>query len=422
MAEVRGFSAFRFDPAVVGNLDNVVTPPFDVITEDERVMLSARSPYNYTHVILPQDRDGKSKYDVAAETLGKWIAEGALKQDGEESFYLLEQTFTALDGATFVRRGFFGVAKVPEPGEDTVLGHERTFEWKVTDRLALTEATRTNLGAVFVLYKDDNHALGPFLNQMNMRAPDLEARTFEGVTQKVWRVKADPAVTAFFKDKKLYIADGHHRYRTAHTYRDKMRLAERPDGPRPYDYVLMGFIAMYDEGLFVYPAHRVIDLPEGFNQQTFLKDLEQWFEVLPVEDHLAEHVREEEECAIGVAFKGGKQFVLRLRDIDRVELLGNEHGAAWRDLDVSVLHGGILERLLHFPSDALHIYEKDPKLAIDMVESGKKGAAFILRNMLPAQVCACAEARESMPQKATYFFPKLPSGAAVYVHEAPPRA
>ncbi len=241
MAEVRGFSAFRFDPAVVGNLDNVVTPPFDVITEDERVMLSARSPYNYTHVILPQDRDGKSKYDVAAETLGKWIAEGALKQDGEESFYLLEQTFTALDGATFGRRGFFGVAKVPEPGEDTVLGHERTFEWKVTDRLALTEATRTNLGAVFVLYKDDNHALGPFLNQMNMRAPDLEARTFEGVTQKVWRVKADPAVTAFFKDKKLYIADGHHRYRTAHTYRDKMRLAERPDGPRPYDYVLMGF-------------------------------------------------------------------------------------------------------------------------------------------------------------------------------------
>lgn len=373
MAEVRGFSAFRFDPAVVGNLDNVVTPPFDVITEDERVMLSARSPYNYTHVILPQDREGKSKYDVAAETLGKWIAEGALKQDGEESFYLLEQTFTALDGATCVRRGFFGVAKVPEPGEDTVLGHERTFEWKVTDRLALTEATKTNLGAVFVLYKDDDHALAPFLNQMNMRAPDLEARTFEGVTQKVWRVKADPAVTAFFKDKKLYIADGHHRYRTAHTYRDKMRLAERPDGPRPYDYVLMGFIAMYDEGLFVYPAHRVIDLPEGFNQQTFLKDLEQWFEVLPVEDHLAEHVREEEECAIGVAFKGGKQFVLRLRDIDRVELLGNEHGAAWRDLDVSVLHGGILERLLHFPSDALHIYEKDPTLAIEMVESGKKG-------------------------------------------------
>ncbi|NUM54150.1 MAG: DUF1015 domain-containing protein [Candidatus Hydrogenedentes bacterium] len=416
MSEVRGFRAFRFDPAVVGSLDDVVTPPFDVITEDERVVLAARSPYNYTHVILPQDRDGKSKYDVAAQLLEEWIATGALKQDEDDSYYLLEQTFTALDGETCVRRGFLGVAKVPEPGEDTVLGHERTFEWKVTDRLALTEATRANLGAVFVLYRDDKHELGNFLSQMNQRPPDLVARTFEGVTQRVWRVKADPAVTAFFAGKRLYIADGHHRYRTAHTYRDKMRLAEKPTGPRPYDYVLMGFIALDDPGLFVYPAHRVIDLPGNFDEAAFLRELEKWFEVLKVDDELAAHVRDEEECAIGLALRGGKRYVLRLRDIDRVALLGDAHGPAWRDLDVSVLHGGILEGILHFAPDAFHIYEKDPAIAVDMVESGKKGAAFILRNMQPSQVCACAEARESMPQKATYFFPKLPSGAAIYIH------
>lgn len=416
MAEVRGFRAFRFDPAVVGNLDDVVTPPFDVITEEERVLLAARGPYNYTHVILPQDRDGMSKYDVAAQLLNDWIAQGALKQDPENAFYLLEQTFAALDGETCVRRGFLGVCKVPEPGDDTVLGHERTFEWKVTDRLALTEATRANLGAVFVLYQDDKQELASFLGQMNQRPPDLVARTFEGVTQRVWRVTANPTVTAFFAGKRLYIADGHHRYRTAHTYRDKLRLAEKPDGPRPYDYVLMGFIALDDPGLFVYPAHRVVDLPANFNQQEFLKQLERWFEVLAVEDDLATHVREEGDCAIGLALRGGKRFVLRLRNIDRVELLGDAHGAAWRDLDVSVLHGGILEGILHFASDAVHIYEKDPTIAIGMVESGKKGAAFILRNMQPSQVCACAEARESMPQKATYFFPKLPSGAAIYIH------
>jgi uncharacterized protein (DUF1015 family) len=178
----------------------------------------------------------------------------------------------------------------------------------------------------------------------------------------------------------------------------------------------MGFIALDDPGLFVYPAHRVIDLPAGFDEQTFLKDLAQWFEVLPVQDEIVAHVRDEEECAFGFVLPGGKRYVLRLRDIDRVELLGDEHGPAWRDLDVSVLHGGILERILHFPPDALHLYEKDPDIAIGMVESGKKGAAFILRNMQPEQVCACAEARESMPQKATYFFPKLPSGAAIYLH------
>lgn len=416
MAEVRGFRAFRFDPAVVGNLDNVVTPPFDVITPEDREILAARSPYNYTHVILPQDRDGVSKYEVAAKTLDEWVRTKALVQDAEESFYLLEQSFPALDGQEHVRRGFFGVAKIPEPGEDTVLGHERTFDWKVTDRLNLTKATKAHLGAVFVLYRDDEHALGGFLAQMGQRPPDLEARTIDGVTQRVWRVKADPAVTAFFAGKRLYIADGHHRFRTAHTYRDLMRLQEKPDGLRPYDYVLMGFIAMDDPGLFVYPAHRVLDAPQGFNAEAFLKALEPWFDVLPVKSDLVEHVQDEPECAIGLALNGGKYYVLRLRDIDRVALLGDEHGAAWRDLDVAVLHGGILERILQFPSDAVFVYEKDPHVAIDMVERGGKGMAFILRNMLPEQVCACAEARESMPQKATYFFPKLPSGAAVYIH------
>ncbi len=415
MAEVRGFSAYRFDPAVVGNLDNVVTPPFDVISDEEREILAARGPYNYVHVILPHDRDGKSKYDVAAEIFQGWIAEGALKQDDEDSFYLLEQTFISLEGVETVRRGFLAVAKIPEPGDDTVLGHERTFEWKVTDRLALTGTTKANLGAVFVLYEDQQHALAGFLDQMHQREPDLVAHTIDGVKQRVWRVKADPAVTAFFAGKRLYIADGHHRYRTAHTYRDKMRLAEQPDGLRRYDYVLMGFISLDDPGLFVYPAHRVLDPPAGFNADAFLKQVEEWFEVLPVDGNLHEHVQDEPECAIGLALSSGKQYVLRLRDIDRVALLGDEHGPAWRDLDVSVLHGGILERILKFPPDAQHIYEKDPAVALRLVESGKKGMAFILRNMRPEQVCACAEARESMPQKATYFFPKLPSGAAIHM-------
>ncbi len=332
--------------------------------------------------------------------------------------------FTCLDGQDYIRRGFLAVARIPEPGDDTVLGHERTFEWKVTDRLALTGTTKANLGAVFVLYNDEQHVLQGFLAQMDGRAPDMVAHTIDGVTQRVWRVPGDPAVTAFFEGKKLYIADGHHRYRTAHTYRDKMRLAEKGNSPHStekldpiprYEYVLMGFISLDDPGLFVYPAHRVVDAPAGFNETAFLKELDRWFEVLPVDGALNEHVQDELECAIGVVFKSGKQYVLRLRDIDRVELLGDEHGKAWRDLDVAVLHGGILERTLHYPPDAQHIYEKDPRIAMQLVSSGKKDMAFILRNMLPGQVCACAEARESMPQKATYFFPKLPSGAAIHL-------
>lgn len=414
MAEVRGFRGFRFDKDQVGDYSKVVTPPFDVITPDERRELYGRSPHNYARLILPDERKGLTKYEASASDLEAWIAAGVIQQDEEESYYLLEQRFTSLDGTQCIRRGFFAVTKIPEPGEETVLGHERTFEWKVTDRLALTDATKANLGAVFVLYDDPHHVLGQFLAQMDARPADLTAVTIDGVQQRVWRVAADPAVGAFFAGKKLYIADGHHRYRTAYTYRDQMRLQERAEGLRAYDYVLMGFVSLDDPGLFVYPAHRVLDEPENFDETAFLKGLEPWFSVERVSEHLPRRVQTEADCAIGLVLRSGSQYLLRLRDIDRRDLLGDAHGPAWRDLDVSVLHGGILERVLDLHADSEFIYEKDVNAAVDAVLNGKKGMAFILRNMHPSQVCACADARESMPQKATYFFPKLPSGAVLH--------
>lgn len=414
MAEVCGFRGFRYNKDKVGDFSNVVTPPFDVISPDERTALFARSPHNYARLILPDERDGRTKYEASAEDFENWIAQDVFVQDSEESFYLLEQHFRSLDGTECTRRGFFAVAKIPEPGEETVLGHERTFEWKVQDRLALTAAAKANFGAVFVLYDDPDHALGQFLAQMEGRPEDIAAQTIDGVQQRLWQVPADPEVRAFFAGKKLYIADGHHRYRTAHTYRDQMRLKEKPDGVRPYDYVLMGFVSLDDPGLFVYPAHRVLDEPEGFEESEFLKRLEPWFTVEKVSDHLPRMVQSETACAIGAILRSGSQYLLRLRDIDRVDLLGNAHGAAWRDLDVAVLHGGILERILDLHADSEFVYEKDVNAAASSVLNGEKGMAFILRNMHPSQVCACADARESMPQKATYFYPKLPSGAVLH--------
>lgn len=414
MAEVRGFRGFRYNKAKVGDFDRVVTPPFDVISPEERQDLFGRSPYNYARIILPEEGPGKTKYATAADHFESWIADGVFQQDSEESYYLLEQTFQSLDGEECVRHGFFAVAKIPEPGEETVLGHERTFDWKVTDRLEITKATRANLGAVFVLYDDSEHALGGFLAQMDERPADLIAHTIDGVRQRLWRVPVEPRVAEFFADKKLYIADGHHRYRTAHTYRDQMRLAEKPDGPRPYDYVLMGFVALEDPGLFVYPAHRVLDEPPGFDEKTFVNGLAPWFTVEKTDGDLPHRVQAEAHCTIGVALRSGSRYVLRLRDSDPVDLLGNTHGPAWRDLDVSVLHGGIMERILGLHANAEFVYEKDVHAALKAVESGSKGMAFILRKMHPGQVCACADAHESMPQKATYFYPKLPSGAVVH--------
>ncbi|MBI5091369.1 MAG: DUF1015 domain-containing protein [Candidatus Hydrogenedentes bacterium] len=413
MPEVKGFRAHRYVQSKVGSFDKVITPPFDVISPEERTELMGYSPFNLTHLILPEEKYGLNKYEAAAKDFESFIAQGAIAQDSEDSFYLLEQTFNDQDGVKHVRRGFFGVTKIPEPGVETVLGHERTFITKIQDRLALTRATQANLGAVFALYSDPDGVLHPFLDQMCERTEDMLAHTIDKVTQRIWRVPNDARVTNYLLDKKLYIADGHHRFATAVAYRDEMRAKEKPAGPRPYDYVLMGFVDMDDAGLLVYPAHRVLDPPAGFAADDFLAKLNRWFEVTPSGEDLAHEVRSAKGCAIGLAVKNGGRYLLKLRNIDRVEFLGADRGPAWRELDVAILHRGIIERTLGLPEGAEFVYEHSAQKALDLVDSGQKGLAFILNATLARQIQGCAEAKEPMPQKSTYIYPKLPSGAAI---------
>ncbi len=415
MLDVKGFRGFRFQAERVGTLDKVITPPYDVINDEERRGLAAQSPHNMTHVLLPEAAPGdESPYAGAARTLESWIAESALVKDDANSFYLFEQEFTDMEDYVHIRRGFFAATKLPEPDEGIVLGHERTFAGPVEDRLRLTEATRANLGAIFVLYDDAENALGDFLAQMAERAPDMTAKTFDGTTQRIWCVPENDAVMAFFRDKKVYIADGHHRFHTAGVYRDAMRAQEEPDGLRPYDNVLMGFVAFQDPGLRIYPPHRLVPHPAGYRSGPFLDALKQWFHVQAVEDNLPARLKAQEGCALGLAIKDVGTYLLTLRDIDRVEMLGDEQGAAWRDLDVAVLHKGIIERILKLPSDTKFEYEYDADKALAAVDEGKHGFAFLLKAVQPKQIRACAEAGDPMPQKATYFFPKLPSGAVIH--------
>ncbi len=414
MAQVKGFRGYRFDPEVAGSWDDLVTPPYDVIDSEQRALLAAKSPYNMTHVILPQDSGDKDRYEVAAHTFEQWIDSGVLKQDAEESFYLLEQAFRSKDGEERIRRGFFAVVKIPESGESIVLGHERTFSGPVEDRLRLTAATRANLGPVFVLYADPDGALAPFLAQMDARDPDAVAHTIDGATSRIWRVSPDPRVSAFLGDKRLYIADGHHRFKTAGHYRDRMREREQSTDLRPYDYVLMGFVPFDDAGLLICPPHRLVRRPDALSLDDLLGKLSPWFEMDPVAGDLAHAVESGEGCRIGMAAADSRQCLLRLRSGDRARFLGDDHSEAWRALDVAVLHRGILENIMGFSESAQHAYEHDSVKAIEAVANGKADLAFILPPMHPSQVQACAEASDPMPQKSTYFFPKLPTGAVIH--------
>ncbi|MCX5771246.1 MAG: DUF1015 domain-containing protein [Candidatus Hydrogenedentes bacterium] len=416
MLEIRGFRGFRFDLETVGSLDSVITPPYDVISPEQRQTLAGRSPFSMAHLILPQDEpeSGLDRYQAAGRRLEAWITGGVLRQDSRESLYLLRQTFRDERGEERVRRGFLGVARIPEPGERLILGHERTFESTVDDRLRLTRSTRANLGPVFALYADPEGRMGRVLGQADQRPPELTAQTIDGVKQEVWRVDADPFVTEFFKNKRLYVADGHHRYRTACVYRDQMRAARSGDGPHPYDYVMMGFVSLNDPGLIIHPTHRLLAMPEGFDPAEFFKKLDRWFEVEPVDGALERQVEQATKCVIGVAFYGGGEFLLRLRKDARQDLLGGVRSPAWRALDVAVLHAGIVERAIGPGDELTFTYERDGGEAVRLVREGKFGIAFIMKAATADQIRACAEAGESMPHKSTYFFPKLPTGAAIH--------
>jgi len=413
MLEVKPFCGWHFDPTLTGPLDTAVTPPYDVISPEERASL-AENPYSFVHAILPKAADGGDPYAAAADRIAAWQAEGAIVQDDEPSFYLLRQRFTDLDGQARTRRGFFGIVKLPEPGEDYVMGHERTFDKPVADRLALTRAVQANLGAVFALYSDPAGILGPMLGEMGAREPDLTANTIDGVEQAIWRVSPRQTLKDFFADKRLYIADGHHRFQTACAYRDEMR-AQGAEGLQPWDYALMGFVALEDEGLAIYPPHRVVHLPTPTNVDRFLLNLKNWFEVVETEaEGLRDRLESSEAVAIAMAVKGHGNYLLTLKDGMRDDLLGQDRDPAWRDLDVAVLHRGILEHILGVPEGTEFTYEKSLPKALAAVHEGDAAFAFLLRPTRAEQICACAEAGEAMPQKSTYFFPKLPSGGVFY--------
>lgn len=415
MLVVRGFQGYRYNGKKVGDYSQVITPPYDVISPEERATLAAGSPYNLVHALLPEASDSKDKYAVAADTVEGWIKEDVWVQDDARMFTLLRQRFSDLDGNAQERRGFFAAVKLPEADEHYVLGHERTFDKPVEDRLRLTEATRANLGAVFVLYEDYDCTLKSFLGQMDGREPDAEATTIDGVEQAFWRVPQDTMITDFFHGKTLYIADGHHRFQTACAYRDAMRAANPGVADAPWEYCLVGFVAFDDPGLKIYPPHRLAPKPDDFDEQAFIDALVPYFDVAPVAEDLPAAVANAPgECVIGVAIHDGSDYLLTLKDIDRTALLGDDRGPAWRDLDVAVLHRGILEKTLGFPEGAVFNYEKNLDAAMAAARSGETGLSFILRATRADQICACAEAGERMPQKSTYFFPKLPSGGVFH--------
>lgn len=419
MIEIRGFRALRFDPEKTGALDSVITPPYDVISDEERARLAAGNPFNMTHLILPRAEGEATPYLHADALLQQWIAAGVLRRDAAPMVYVLRQRFRDPVGATLERRVFLACMKLPEKGERYILGHERTFDTPVQDRLALLRATRANLEPIFIMYSDPAGRLASEMFSITAgEAPLLAATTADGVKQELWARPLPEAAHAQFEGQTLYIADGHHRFKTACAYRDEQRQAHGKQGAAPYDYIMAGFVAFEEPGLKIYPAHRVLPKSVDADTDALKTKLDEYFvrrQVAGQASMLEALEQDPAKCAM-IMYTGQDAWLLALKEDKRQELVGDDRHEAWQDLDVAVLHRGLLTRLMGLQDDIPLIYEKDADAAAARVDKGDAAIAFLLRATRPEQVRACAEAFEPMPQKSTYFFPKLPSGTVIYTH------
>jgi uncharacterized protein (DUF1015 family) len=360
---LKPFRALRYDPGTVGPLDAVVSPPHDVVTPDRREALVTASPYNAVRLLNPESPA------EAARLIGAWRDEGVLVRETEPAVWILEETFPGLDGGTRTRRGLVARVELLPYSSGQVLPHERTFERQKDARLELLRAVRMKLSPVFLVHE----GASPTIPE---RAPDMEA-TLDGVTSRVWRIAGDDAIAEALGrvDGRLLIADGHHRYETALAYHEEQ-------GTEESGYVLSTLVSRDDDGLEILPTHRLVSgEPPELDSSFRLTDIEQSAEA--------------GTAALAGLDRDHPAFVLLRRDSAQ---LAESEGA---ELDTAVIDRLPLEDVRYTPSAVA---------AEEAVRGGRADAAFLVRAPTLDQVSAVARAGDLLPEKTTYFFPKLTSG------------
>jgi uncharacterized protein (DUF1015 family) len=420
MADVQPFKALHYDLGVVGSLDAVAAPPYDVIDAAGRARLLERSPYNAVAIDLPKPFDpadpasdpGGDPYAEAAARIAGWREEGALVEDTEAAIWALTQDYTAPDGSSHSRHGILARVRVEDYETGTVRPHERTHPGPLLDRLELTRATRLNLSPIFSLSTED---AWPLVEPALAGEPWGEATDESGTVNRVWRV-ADPAILAAVSERlagaELLIADGHHRYETARAYRDEI------GGEGPHNYTLMALTGLDDPGLTVFPTHRLLS---GFaadpeRQRRLGAGLRELFEVTEIATEDLDPSGKPGVGVFGLYDSFHEQaYRLVLKDVAALDAQLAGKPEAYRRLDSAILETLVLKGLAGMSEHDIDArngleYAKSIPDALALIESGAADVAFIQRPVPVDQVRAVAATDENMPPKSTYFFPKVMTG------------
>lgn len=442
MARIAPLRGLRYNAERIDKMEDVVSPPYDVIDEQAQHALVQKNPYNMINLDLRKSPDGGEtsgeRYAEARETFDHWQRDAVLIREQTPAIYLYYTDYTLPSGKTFTRKGLIALSGLAEFSEGIVKPHEKTFRGVTTDRLRLLDTCQAQFSPIFALYSDPMGEVIRCLEAARPEEPLYSVSDQDGCVHTVWAVTDQAAigrVQELFAEKALYIADGHHRYTTSLQLRELMRERQgEVAADSPYDFTMMYLCGMEDEGLSVLPTHRLVRIPYVIDLETILSRLEEGFMVSELtggsrEVLVAEVLGRMEEGEGGTRFGfyhpgEDRCFMLTLKDGVMEKTCSGSHPEALRDLDVVVLSELILSCLLDLPperceADGLVAYFPDPDEALDAAvketakNDGRQPVLFLMNSTRVEQVKRIADEELVMPHKSTYFYPKVLTGLLI---------
>lgn len=419
MAHTKGFKGLRFNTEKAGSIASLVCPPYDIISEYQRIAYIKENEYNIIRLELPK---GNDPYTEASKILEEWENSGILIREKKDAVYIYEEEFTAYGKRQSIKGCILRV-KLENFDKGIILPHEFTLSKAKEDRLNLMKATHCNFSQIYTLYSDKYRITDSKLDRLSSGAPDIELTDSDGVTHRLWIVTDEKEVSSIcndFADRRLFIADGHHRYETALNYRNYCRENGLSKAGDAVDYQMMMLVNMEHPGLVVFPTHRIVRDLADFDKDRVITACREYFDI-------SRHTEPDKiEKALTPLYKEGKKafcmycgdkewYLLILKSTEPMEKFLPNVSKASQGLDVSVLHTLILENIMGIDAENMAkqinlTYVKRLDEAVAEVDEGRANCAFILNPTKISEICEVSSAGEKMPQKSTYFYPKLITG------------
>jgi len=433
MVTIKPFKGITYNNVEIKDLDDVMSPPYDIISEKIQDELYQKHQYNFVRLILGKqfetDTDKDNRYSRAKKEYMKWLDKSILQFANKPALYPYQITYK-LDGKIYEMNGFFTLLQLDKDYK-FVKAHEKTLSKPKADRLNLMRATNSNLEPIQLLYIDPGNTIQQLIKDSLSDEPMISVKGYDDFKHEIWNLSDSSVISKvqeFLSDKNLFIADGHHRYQTAINYaKEQKKNTKIISADAPFNYQMVILVNMYDKGLEILPTHRFLNLPASLKEEDVIKSMRKYFtiEQQSIQDHedvtslvqnIKMKIKQPGKHSFAWCFKD-KYYIFTLDNKKIMNSLASDRSDTWRNLDVSILHKILIEDGLGITQDTLEDqvkYTRDDNEALNLIKQGKFDSSIIMNATKIDELKTIADGGEHMPQKSTYFLPKMLSGLVMY--------